>query len=673
MQNNKLASFLQSIILKLAYFNLISIICILSYSCLYAQENNNHSNKHLDNTKNITDLKYFNELKEIAKQRKLYTKRYWHLLVHYHPDFSGSGYSSTADGKGFFHSNVGQNNPEKELYATLRVFFNKTPLGNDHAICKFPARFLWLKEQLDFDRNRMPQPECTKQNDFIKQFDSESMSLVFASFTMDYASSLFGHTFFKFNKRRHSKEVQMDLTMSYGAMVPEIDPFRYILYAFIGKFPGTFEVLPYRKKILDYNEVENRNLWEYELNLNRNEIKRLVLHLWEMQNTHFDYYFNSENCSLMLLAMLEVARPAMNLQSQMSPIQKQSADVMKAVADEPNLLRRVIYRPANRTKYISKYKLLTYQERVILKNYIHNGSTSWQGLQPVRRKLFLNVAAEYLFLQLNIANEKEREKFEDKYKQTLSLMGDVNVLENLPGFAIKPDISNPYFGHKISQVTGSVGGGTKGAFSELKYSPTLREMIDASAGYSPYSELIFTSVTIRSWDKPANQIELYEFAFFKMISLNNSNALLDQISWNMEAGLRSSSYYHSNINKQQDKTKMNGYFEIGPGKAYRSLGYGFMDSFFFYAFLLVKGNASDQAGRIGVAFKPGILWRITDFWAFEASSESTQYTDNAGIISENISVGFNALILKDFAIQVKYKWSPHLETKEYQAGLKFYF
>ena len=59
--------------------------------------------------------------------------------------------------------------------------------------------------------------------------------------------------------------------------------------------------------------LENRDVWEYELNLEPHEIERLLAHTWELGFTRFDYYFFDENCSYHLLSLLDVARPGVEL------------------------------------------------------------------------------------------------------------------------------------------------------------------------------------------------------------------------------------------------------------------------------------------------------------------------------------------------------------------------
>ncbi len=56
--------------------------------------------------------------------------------------------------------------------------------------------------------------------------------------------------------------------------------------------------------------MEQRDLWEYRTNLTEAEVRRMTLHILEMQGIYTDYYFLDENCSYDLLFLLEAARPS---------------------------------------------------------------------------------------------------------------------------------------------------------------------------------------------------------------------------------------------------------------------------------------------------------------------------------------------------------------------------
>ena len=83
---------------------------------------------------------------EKIENLKLYNHNYWHILLHYKK--KGKGYQSIFHGDDFFLAEDGASNPKAELEADLREFLN----GKN--IDKFPARYKWLKSQLETENEK---------------------------------------------------------------------------------------------------------------------------------------------------------------------------------------------------------------------------------------------------------------------------------------------------------------------------------------------------------------------------------------------------------------------------------------------------------------------------------------------------------------------------------------
>ena len=97
---------------------------------------------------------------------QLWTQRHWHALLHYRPRSLGLGYRSEADGAPFFLASDGRDNPRAELLATLAAFFSDEPLPDTQmtAQCTFPARRLWLTQQLGGGAEVFPPQSCDRLN-----------------------------------------------------------------------------------------------------------------------------------------------------------------------------------------------------------------------------------------------------------------------------------------------------------------------------------------------------------------------------------------------------------------------------------------------------------------------------------------------------------------------------
>ncbi|MBI3994603.1 MAG: DUF4105 domain-containing protein, partial [Nitrospirae bacterium] len=262
---------------------------------------------------------YLNRLIGQAVSKRLSETRYWRLLVHYKRTIFG-GYESEEDGPEFFNTPEGKTDPEAELAATLRNFF-KTPSdlkpGEEHPQCNFPARYKWLKSELSFDPAKLPEQRCERLENWLKDLDPEKITLVFASYYMNNPASMFGHTFLRIDKKREGPQQKLlDYGINYAAHADTNNPLVYTLKGVFGGFKGAIATFPYYVKVQEYSNLENRDLWEYELNFTEDQINYFLLHLWELGGNYFDYYYFQENCSYHILSLLEVANPDLHLTDQ---------------------------------------------------------------------------------------------------------------------------------------------------------------------------------------------------------------------------------------------------------------------------------------------------------------------------------------------------------------------
>jgi hypothetical protein len=135
--------------------------------------------------------------------------------------------------------------------------------------------------------------------------------LVFTSAYLNNPASLFGHTLLRLDRRGEPASTQLlAYAVSYAADDSGSTGLMYGIKGIAGGFTGYFELQSYDRLVRTYSDIENRDIWEYRLNLTPGQMARLVAHLWELREVRFDYYFFSENCAWQLLTLLEVADPS---------------------------------------------------------------------------------------------------------------------------------------------------------------------------------------------------------------------------------------------------------------------------------------------------------------------------------------------------------------------------
>src|ERR1035437_1506789 len=80
---------------------------------------------------------------------------YWKILLHYRKRWWG-GLKSEINSPNFFNAQSGKTDPQAELIATIRHFFDvPTTADQQPHQCRFIDRYHWLKAKLGFDPQRL--------------------------------------------------------------------------------------------------------------------------------------------------------------------------------------------------------------------------------------------------------------------------------------------------------------------------------------------------------------------------------------------------------------------------------------------------------------------------------------------------------------------------------------
>lgn len=296
-----------------------------------------------------------------ARLQQLAADPYWIALGHYERGKLG-GWRSYVDDERFFLADNGESHPDAELAATLKALYASPSLGDKHAQCVYPARTRWLRQQLQLDD--LPQPQCGEYDNWYRDINPHSAVLVFPAAYLNSPSSMFGHTLLRIDQAdvTSNNTALLSYALNFGAYIEGMD--NSILYAWkglMGGYPGLFALVPYREKLAEYSRLENRDLWEYKLNLTPEETGRMVEHVWELKQVRFDYYFFDENCSFRLLELMEIARPGIELTEQF-PLTAIPTDTVRAVKNA-GLIERIDYRPSREKELLARAEPLDHAER----------------------------------------------------------------------------------------------------------------------------------------------------------------------------------------------------------------------------------------------------------------------------------------------------------------------
>ncbi|PYC38923.1 Lnb N-terminal periplasmic domain-containing protein [Pseudomonas protegens] len=518
---------------------------------------------------------------------------FWISIGHYETAKLGGWRSYVSDPK-FFLATDGAHHPDAELSATLNALYAAPDAGDRHAQCVYPSRTRWLKAQLEL--NDLPQVECSEFKQWFKDVSPHSTVMIFPAAYLNSPSSMFGHTLLRIDQAdvQSNNTALLSYAINFGAYIEGSD--NSILYAWkglMGGYPGLFALVPYQEKLSEYRSLENRDLWEYRLNLTPVETERMVEHVWELKQIKFDYFFFDENCSYRLLELLQVARPSLRLTGQF-PLTAIPTDTVKAVKDA-GLVERIDYRPSRERELLSRAQPLSHDEQQwVLKvsaDQKQLQGAEFKALPRARQALIVDAAYR---LERYRANGLERDT--ERSQRSFELLRAINQ-NPAPELQIeRPGL--PEDGHQSR--TWQLGLGTRDdkAFAEYGLRMAYHDLNDNAEGFPLGAQIEILQMKLRQYE--GNRWQLQQLDLATIRSLTPRNELLQPWSWQVTGGLE-------RVPGKHDDETLVSHVNGGAGGTWQ-LGEDTLG--FVLGTVRVEHNA-DFAGFIAPAagFNSGLLWK----------------------------------------------------------------
>lgn len=562
--------------------------------------------------------KYAQELSQRARAHRLAEHPEWHALLHYKPRFFPGGVESLVDAESFFNSPAGKHDPEAELHATLVSFFSKAGQGtkDEHAQCRFIARYRWLKQELAFDTARLPEQACDEFHAWMDELNAGQLTLVFPAAYLNNPASMFGHTLFRVDPKGQENHFGLlGYAINYAAITEQQRGIPYAFKGLFGGYPGRFSVAPYYVSVKQYSDIENRDIWEYTLNLEPEEIDRLLAHLWEMQWAYFDYYFLDENCSYHLLSLLEVARPGLTL-TEAFEWWAIPADTVRAITEEAGLLAEVRFRPARSTVLRQRERALSVQSQRLAKRLVAGkveaDAESLRRLPLTEHARVLELAMEYLAYR-RAGDDSEAKGTDPGYLNLLKARSQISVPDQKPVTpepAVRPDE-----GHKSARVGVGLGFDDGDGFAELTFRPGYHDLLDPEEGYTRGAQIEVLSTALR-YDFNESKLDLQSIRFLDLVSLVPRSRLLKPFSWKATAELTRRHF-------AEDERPLVPQLSGGMGLTYEPFG-NTLAYLFAEAALPVSGRF-DHGVMLGMGPRLGLLGDLSARWRVELAGHSHWY------------------------------------------------
>ena len=345
---------------------------------------------------------------------------------------------------------------------------------------------------------------------------------------------MFGHTLLRIDSG--DAEDRSDLlayAVNYAAHTGGENGLGYAIKGIFGLYPGYFSVAPYYKTVERYGDFENRDIWEYELALDPDEIEQLLRHLYELDQVRFDYYFFDENCSYQLLDLLEAARPGMGLLRH-NPPWLIPVDSVRRVRDA-GLVRSVRYRPAAATRLRNSARGVGRKD-LHLARALSEGEITPADLPAAAdpdRAALLSLAYDELRYRM-LARRADPDATRGR---ALSLLAARSRIPGVPppedpeAPAISPDA-----GHRSHRVAIESGLWKREPYLELRGRLAFHDQMDPEGGYTRGASIQFMDVALRYLPE-RNRVRVQDVQLLRIESLAPRDGIFKPISWKIGTGL----------------------------------------------------------------------------------------------------------------------------------------
>lgn len=500
----------------------------------------------------------------------------WLALLHYKPEAISRRVASQADDDAFFLSDRGRTLAGAELKANIRAFLQ--PAAEGYAQCRFPARWHWLKQQLDIGNGY--DVSCPGFQRWFDALAKDRLVLVFPSMYLNNPGSMFGHTFLRFDDA--DGEILLSHALNYSASYdPEDDGITYVLNGVFGGYRGVFSMRRYFETVQAYSNIENRDIWEYQLDLSREEIEQLLRHVWEVTNINFDYYFFRENCSYRLLGLIETVRPEAARNAAWNfPLYAIPVDTVRALGRADMIVDRQ-YRPSLASQIQAWFDTMTRNEADLVLELVRSDEAlielAGSGFDEAQQAKILNQA--YTLLEFEQKQDTARAN---------SLLSARSKLRSAENIAVVPPAS-PETGHRSARFTAGAGRRNDLDYIELSIRPGFHDLVDAVEGYVKGAEINVLDTSLR-WFNDSNELRLERLRFFNIVSLNPVRRWYKPVSWQLDVLL--------------DRTQLNNTSDtlafVTRGGAGISTDWG------FFAMAMLEGNVSGRYDK-GYSLYAGLL------------------------------------------------------------------
>lgn len=464
--------------------------------------------------------------------------------------------------------------------------------------CRFPARAAFLSKSLKVDYKK-----CLAVEEWKSLIGAKTVSLVYVTQYVSNPSSVFGHSFLLF--QNNERPLNLDVVFNNAANVPEnVSTYDYVVKGMFGGFPAVYTKEPFYLKIQEYNNIENRDLWLYQLKLSSEEIEQLLNHLWELDHLRDrPYYFLNKNCAYNIYNAVAAVHPSIDFIEE-SKVYVLPVDTLKKMN---GLSDQVSYFPSIRQKIIQRYKKLDKD----------NSSAIDQA--EIKLELY-----EYKKSQNGGKLSDEESK---NYDLALFERSKLGRREGPFEYDV-PEV--PDRAHSTWNLSLTFGFDEIDNYSLIGIAPFHHSLLQRETGYLPNSEIIVLETSLKQVQNEG--LYFNEVTFIKVSNFVEDSHFDSQYSWQFEAkGTRDaeSGFY------------FNGFADLGKSQSY----------FNKELFYILGGLSFDRTQSLVPEMKIGVLYGKSKF-KVQLQAEHEQNLSDRDLSKDIFELALNYQLKNEFDVEV---------------------
>jgi len=479
---------------------------------------------------------------ESSKLENLARYPQWLKLLHYEKPIVLPGQAkSVIHSDDFFLAADGAVNAYSEIKA-IYAEMNALVIEKDkHVRCRFPARVAFIEKELKISSKFDTKNNCPALYEWTKEDGITSISVVLATGYLGNPASYYGHTLLKFNeKKKENNSNLLDKTVNYGATSTRGDnPVIYIAKSVLGGYDAGFSNIDFYFHENTYGENENRDLWEYELNLPAEDLKLVVWHAYEVLSKKYTYYFFRQNCAYRMADILQIL-PGLDVVPHFRPYTIPQTIVQKIrdaeLAGKP-LLAKTIYHPSRQSRFYAKYVQLDANQKAILKRMVLQGvdenNADFKGLTVESKHQIIDTIIDYYRFSSGDSQLAETKIDQNYYLAIASRykLPPGKTQETLTP-SMPPDKGRP---PSWAQV-GTIFTGAEGMATSFRIRPAYYDQLDSDGTHVGNASLIMgdTQLSLKN-----GELRLHHLDFVRVDSANPGLSGLPgdrNFSWKIRVG-----------------------------------------------------------------------------------------------------------------------------------------